>query len=1195
MDTYRNLLSRVQQVRRRWWTQMAVKGVSIFLAFAIALLLFGIWGADLFGFRPAAVWSIRVVIAIGMGLTIGRFLVLPLRRRITDVQIAQYIEERYPHLEDRLVTAVEFGRDPRIPSGMLNLLIADTLDKTSRIDFSVFTDRKRILAYGSLGLSAFLLLLVLLNWGPAFLPYGFSELYVPWTHAAIGTPMSIDVKPGNTEVGKGADQEFRAQLIGFDSPEVKLFVQPDKPGAAWNALAMEPEKRGNGFVYLMVDIQAGARYYVEAKGVRSSTFAFKVLSIPKVDKIDLVYNFPPYTGMEPQKVENDGDISALKGTRVDFAVGLSEAVRAARLLFDDQSTMDLSRKSATAFTGTLALKKSGSYVVQLEDTAGKRRAGSKEYEIEALDDRPPKVTIVKPMRDLKATNVEEVLSQIHAEDDIGMSRLELRYSVNGTAEKSVSLYNGKPADTEVTGTHTFFLEEFGLQPGDVVSYYGKAWDNNDVTGPGSSSSDIYFIEIRPYEQIYKQSQQAGGGGGGGGQGESQDALSAQQKDIISATFKLIRDQSLMVPKEHQEDLKSLALIQSRLQGQTQSLIDRIDRRGAAQGNQDFTKLVEYLKTAIGEMQTSAVNLGAQKPNDALPAEQKSLQQLMRAESLFRDIQVSFGSSGGGGAGRGAQQKAEDLADLFELEINKLKNQYETVQRGEEQQKDQKVDEALQRLKELAQRQQQLNERNRMAGPRGSASQSSGGGGGQQQQQLAEELQQLQRQLQRLSRERSSPELNQASSQVQRAIEELKKSLDRSKQGNGQDPTAQGIRALQQMDEARRTLERGQNAGLQRGVEEAVNESQKLVEEQKKIQEGVDRLVQQKQEGRNSEAQQLSKDLSDRKSLLSDRVKGLGQTIDELAKQARKSQTETYRKLNDAAGTIRDRQLPQRILSGNQLLDSGYYEFMKGREESVRSNLEELNRQLESARGSIGQSKEAKLEDTLRKTRELADALDAAQRRLQNSDGRNPGAQQPGAPREGQQGRGQQPGQQGRGQPSGQQGQGEQSAQGRQGGDGARGENQPGAGGGGGRGRLNAGNQPFQTGGETPMAGSGPPLGGSRLGDEQMRQLRQQLSQGLTDATELRRSIDRNSTDSRNIDRVIGNLQKLNEKAYDDVQRIATLKEAIDLLHQMELNLSREYDKSNQQEKYFYAEDNEAPANYKKLVEEYYKALARIKP
>ena len=242
----------------------------------------------------------------------------------------------------------------------------------------------------------------------------------------------------------------------------------------------------------------------------------------------------------------------------------------------------------------------------------------------------------------------------------------------------------------MTGSHTFFLEEFGLEPGDVIAYYEKAWDNNDVTGPGVSSSDIYFIQIRPFEQKYVQNQQGTQcPGGGQGEGERQEALSKQQKEIISATFKLIREKDRMASKEYIDDLKSLALVQSRLQAQAQGLVDRLQRRGAAQADESFGKLSEYLKNAIEEMGKAAVDLGAQKPGSAMPPEQKSLQQLMRAESLFREIQVSFAKQSSG-SGSGSQANAEDLADLFELELNKLKNQYESVQRGEQQARDQKT-------------------------------------------------------------------------------------------------------------------------------------------------------------------------------------------------------------------------------------------------------------------------------------------------------------------------------------------------------------------------------------------------------------------------------------------------------------------------------------------------------------------------
>src|SRR4029078_7099436 len=87
----------------------------------------------------------------------------------------------------------------------------------------------------------------------------------------------------------------------------------------------------------------------------------------------------------------------------------------------------------------------------------------------------------------------------------------------------------------LTGASTFCLEEYNLKPGDFISYFAKARDaSNEAT------SDIYFIEVKPFEMEYKQSQQQGGAGGGQGD-QDQNALSRRQKDLIAATHRLIRE------------------------------------------------------------------------------------------------------------------------------------------------------------------------------------------------------------------------------------------------------------------------------------------------------------------------------------------------------------------------------------------------------------------------------------------------------------------------------------------------------------------------------------------------------------------------------------------------------------------------------------------------------------------------------
>ncbi|MEJ2109100.1 MAG: hypothetical protein P8Z37_04140, partial [Acidobacteriota bacterium] len=307
------------------------------------------------------------------------------------------------------------------------------------------------------------------------------------------------------------------------------------------------------FRYLLVDVQASQHYYVESQGVRSPEYSMDVINQAHVQQIDLTYHFPAYTGMPPQTVDDEGDISALKGTKLDLRIKLSDPVQSSSLVFDDLSKIDLNAAETGEYTGSFVLQRPGTYVVEVSEFRGGSHPASTEYEIEVVEDGAPKVTFIRPMRDVRATSVEEVFSEIKAEDDLGMGKVELRYSVNGDPEESLRLYRGNPEEKSVVVSHTFFLEELGLQPGDLISYYASAWDSNNATGPTVSSSDIYFIQVRPFQQDYKQNQQQGMQGGQQGEGENeggQEALSRQQKEIISATFKLIRDKARMDSKEY---------------------------------------------------------------------------------------------------------------------------------------------------------------------------------------------------------------------------------------------------------------------------------------------------------------------------------------------------------------------------------------------------------------------------------------------------------------------------------------------------------------------------------------------------------------------------------------------------------------------------------------------------------------------
>ena len=259
--------------------------------------------------------------------------------------------------------------------------------------------------------------------------------------------------------------------------------------------------------------------------MRSPTFTLKVVDLPYVQKLELEYHFPAYTGLEPRKVEDGGDIAVLQGHR---------SPRARRADDDDAGRRDRAERqghrgagacaAATALSTASSWPTSdGFYRIELDAPTGEKVTASPQYTIDVLTDQPPTVSIAKPGRDTSASPIEEVFVEARAEDDYGVKDLELVYSVNGGAEKTLRLFDGKKRLTEVTAGHTFYLEELDVKPGDFVSYYASAADNDAVAGAKRTTSDIYFLQIRPLRKDFKRAESQAGGGGGGGGGGSRSA------------------------------------------------------------------------------------------------------------------------------------------------------------------------------------------------------------------------------------------------------------------------------------------------------------------------------------------------------------------------------------------------------------------------------------------------------------------------------------------------------------------------------------------------------------------------------------------------------------------------------------------------------------------------------------------------
>ena len=1161
----------IHAVRRRWRVRVALRGGAIVLALAVAAIVLGALLVLESEGSVALLNVVRAAVLVAIAIATARFFVIPLSRRVSDEQVALYIEEHDPGLEAAILSAVEVTRlgqpGERSPALVERLVEsaarkAQEMDAENRLERGALNRASGILA----AVAAATLALAIL--GPDSFRTGLRTLFVPWSTADAATAYAIEVTPGNASVARGGDLRIAARLSGFSADEVEIAVKRGTE-TEWRRMPMGAGADSAERVFRLFDLDSVAEYYVEATGVRSPIFRIGVTDLPYVSRIDLEYRYPAYLGREPERVEDGGDIVAIRGTTVVIHAVTTMPATAGQVIMEGRDTIAMKPSADGSLSAPIVIDSSGFYRIELQAANGKMVNASLDYSIDVLADLPPSIAFTKPSRDIKVTSLDEVFTEVRAEDDNGIGAVELRYSVNGGEEQRVPLHRaGRRPRTELSAGHTFFLEELSLEPGDIVSYYARATDSRAAGTPGSATTDIYFMEIRPFDREYRQAEQAGGGGGGGGGEEPPSVLSQRQREIIAGTFNTERDRASGSEREFRENVATLVLAQGRLREQVDALNQKMRLRGSIDADSTLRAIAEELPKASAAMKEAEERLGRRDAKGALPHEQRALQHLQRAEAAFREVQVAFGGGGGGGGG-GGQPDAEDLADLFELETDRLRNQYETVEQGQRQERNQEIDETLERLKQLASRQQRENERARqLAENMGSPN---GGGGGEGQRQLARETEELARQLERLARENPDAGLGETARRLQDAANEMRRSA-----AGGSSGGASGAEALERLQSARRLLDESRESRLDAEVREAMRQAGQLAEEQQRVAAEIAGLP-----GAADRAARERR-IEERKEAQAGQVKQLESTLDRLARESRREQAAASRKLQEAAGSIRDNRLEEKIRFSRSIVRGGSEEYARNFEEQIGANIDEMREKIADAARTMAEAPEERVAQSLDRTRDLVRGLESLEERMRER-GEASRRGLAGGEKAGEEtGEGTRPGDR----PAGDQPAGENG--GRQ-----QGGTQPGASPGTSRPSSDpSAGAPGQ--GQPGGASSGAPGGGrGRLTPDDTRQFRREFRDRRESAEALRRELAAQGRGVAELDRLIARLRELeSRRSYDDAEEIARLQAAvIEGFKAFEFALWRDVEQQTGAEPRLGGAD-EVPAGFRALVEEYYRSLAR---
>ncbi|MCF6268744.1 MAG: hypothetical protein L3J41_03445 [Melioribacteraceae bacterium] len=674
--------ARLNRLNRKIKLIDLLKGLSLFVVLVLLINLI-ISLTEYFGFNSVEERTILFFAGIVSTILLGLyFLLLPIIKLIKPFtskeifELAKLVGNRFPDIKDKLLNVIQLyeSESDKINSNLADAAILSEIEKTKSVDFNLTASFDRLKTH-MLALAAAILFSTALFAAFAGLRVSAHRILNYDIEFKIPAKIQFYIEPQNITVTKGENVKIKIVTIGEKPNEVTLLIK-DRENQVFTGRTLYPDTN-NVFNYQINSIKTSTIFYATANGIDSEQFEIRVINRPIISQLQLKIIPPKYSGLETTIQKENGNITALLGSKVELNISSNKYLEKGVVVFNNSTLNRLQingKKGVTNFTIT----KNDKYRISIVDTNKNKNAYPIEYRIKTIVDNYPTIEIEKPEGDVTLTKSELINTQIKIGDDFGFSKLLLKHRLSFTSfgipaeeysSESISIDNNN------VNQELFFIWETSklmLAAGDIVTFYFEVFDNDYVSGPKSAKSKTFQLRVPTMEELFKSADIA------------QDQVELDLEETLKEAEKLKEDMKNL-SNELKKDDKEITWDEKKKIEETAERFEKLQNKiketqkklnDAKKNLDDNNLLSKETLQKYNELQKLMDEMNSEDMKRAL----EKLQQEM--QSMNRDK---------------AQQSLDDMKfneEMFKKSIERTLNLLKRIQ------VEQKMDEVIKRTEEL---------------------------------------------------------------------------------------------------------------------------------------------------------------------------------------------------------------------------------------------------------------------------------------------------------------------------------------------------------------------------------------------------------------------------------------------------------------------------------------------------------------